>query len=58
MRIFDNHIDVLGSNNAPILIVSITQVDANLEEWADGSEIPESKKEGRPNHLSLPTDRN
>ena len=31
MRIFDNHINVFGSRNAPILIVSITQVNANLE---------------------------
>ena len=40
-RIFNNHVNVFGSNNVPIFIVSITQINANLEEWSDGSEIPE-----------------
>jgi len=38
--IFDNHINVFGPYNAPIFIMSIPQINANLEEWAMESEIP------------------
>ena len=30
MRIFNNHIDVFGSHDTSALVVSVTQVNANL----------------------------
>ena len=45
MGIFNNHINVFGSHYAPILIMSITKVNANLGlEWINKSTLSDKKK--------------